>query len=167
MRYTLPQTPPTIILILTSTGKPSVQYFASPNCSNPNYIGTFCNISKISCDVHKPCQSPKICINDPTVPGGYYCQLENNFTDTNNGVNSGSCKSNSCLYNGICVSLNNTRFYCNCTPERTGHRCEHLINYCHNVTCLNKGVCRTLNLDYQCECPSGSYSGRHCEYSSR
>ncbi|CAM4917867.1 unnamed protein product, partial [Rotaria socialis] len=158
---------PATSICIVKECKPSVQYFSSPNCSNPNYIGTFCNISKISCDAHKPCQTPRICINDPTVPGGYYCQLENNFTDTNNTVNSGSCKLNSCLYNGICVSLNNTRFYCNCTPERTGHRCEHLINYCHNVACLNNGVCRTLNLDYQCECPPGSYSGRHCEYPSR
>ena len=38
-----------------------------------------------------------------------------------------------------------------------------MIDYCHNVTCQNRGVCRRLLLGYQCECLAGSYSGRHCE----
>ena len=37
-----------------------------------------------------------------------------------------------------------------------------MINNCDNVTCLNKGICRRLFLDYQCECLYGT-SGRHCE----
>ena len=38
-----------------------------------------------------------------------------------------------------------------------------MVNYCENVTCLNKGVCRPLFLNYTCECLGTSYSGRHCE----
>jgi hypothetical protein len=44
-----------------------------------------------------------------------------------------------------------------------GINCELVINYCDNVTCLNKGVCRSLLLDYKCECVLDS-SGRQCEY---
>lgn len=39
-----------------------------------------------------------------------------------------------------------------------------MINYCLNITCENKGVCRPLLLDYKCECLSDSYSGRYCEF---
>jgi hypothetical protein len=31
------------------------------------------------------------------------------------------------------------------------------------VTCLNNSPCRSLLLDYKCECLSAEYSGRHCE----
>jgi len=37
-----------------------------------------------------------------------------------------------------------------------------MIDYCENVTCLNKGICRPLFLGYKCECLFGS-SGHHCE----
>lgn len=58
--------------------------------------------------------------------------------------------------------MNNTDFYCDCTQGHTDIHCELLINYCDNVTCLNKGICRSLILNYTCECLS-STSGRHCE----
>jgi len=38
-----------------------------------------------------------------------------------------------------------------------------MSNYCENITCDNNGVCRTLFLNYTCECLGNSYSGRHCE----
>ena len=42
-----------------------------------------------------------------------------------------------------------------------------MINYCTNATCLNRGVCRPLLLNYTCECLGDSYSGRHCEIVAR
>ncbi|UJR11156.1 hypothetical protein I4U23_015337 [Adineta vaga] len=42
-----------------------------------------------------------------------------------------------------------------------------MTNYCHNITCLNNGVCRPLLRDFKCECLSNSYSGRHCEIISK
>lgn len=39
-----------------------------------------------------------------------------------------------------------------------------MVNYCENVTCLNRGVCRPLFQNYSCECLGTSYSGRHCEF---
>jgi hypothetical protein len=44
-----------------------------------------------------------------------------------------------------------------------GDYCETKLNYCFNVTCHNKGVCRPLFLNYSCECVGDNYSGRHCE----
>ena len=38
-----------------------------------------------------------------------------------------------------------------------------MINYCINVTCQNRGVCRPLLGTYKCECLGDSFSGRHCE----
>ena len=52
---------------------------------------------------------------------------------------------------------------CTCAPGWEGSRCERKIDYCVNVTCYNKGLCRPLLGNYKCECLIGSYSGRHCE----
>ncbi len=60
------------------------------------------------------------------------------------------------------MEVNETNFICNCTQGHTGIHCEQIINYCNNVTCLNKGICRPLLLGYKCECLSGS-EGHHCE----
>ena len=38
-----------------------------------------------------------------------------------------------------------------------------MTDYCQNITCLNRGFCRSLFLDCKCECLSNSFSGRHCE----
>ena len=38
-----------------------------------------------------------------------------------------------------------------------------MINYCVDVKCMNNAVCRSLFLNYSCECLTSSYSGRHCE----
>lgn len=61
---------------------------------------------------------------------------------------------------------NLTKFYCLCTPGRTGVRCEILIHNCDQNPCLNRGICQRLPLDYKCECLTSDYSGRHCEYVS-
>ncbi len=60
--------------------------------------------------------------------------------------------------------MNDTEFECNCTKERTGIHCELTIDYCHNVTCFNKGRCRSIPPSYKCDCLSSSYSGDHCEH---
>ena len=52
---------------------------------------------------------------------------------------------------------------CSCPLGWTGAHCEASINYCQNVTCENKGVCRSSFLNYTCECLTSGFSGRHCE----
>jgi hypothetical protein len=54
------------------------------------------------------------------------------------------------MFVGIC----NGTFNCTCAPGWEGTHCERKINYCHNITCENQGVCRPLFLNY---------SGRYCE----
>lgn len=64
---------------------------------------------------------------------------------------------------GSCEEFANATFRCRCSPGWEGDHCEKRINRCKNVTCENRGVCRSMLLDYQCECLGESYSGRHCE----
>jgi hypothetical protein len=54
-----------------------------------------------------------------------------------------------------------------CAPGWTDIHCQTMINYCHNVTCHNRAICRPLLSDYKCECLTSSYSGRHCENVAR
>jgi hypothetical protein len=64
---------------------------------------------------------------------------------------------------GICNETSNTTFNCVCVFGWEGIYCERKVNFCENITCQNKGVCRPLFLNYSCECLGDSYSGRHCE----
>ena len=64
---------------------------------------------------------------------------------------------------GTCVNTSYTEFVCICADGWTNRYCETKVNYCHNISCQNGGICRPLFRDYRCECVSSSYSGRHCE----
>lgn len=55
-----------------------------------------------------------------------------------------------------------TGYRCDCYRGYEGDQCERMINFCANVTCLNRGVCSREFLNYTCNCLAGSY-GRHCE----
>ncbi len=52
---------------------------------------------------------------------------------------------------------------CACSTGWHGLHCETRINYYENITCLNNDVCRSLPLNYTCECLTSSFSGRYCE----
>ena len=41
-----------------------------------------------------------------------------------------------------------------------------MINFCLNVTCQNRGICRSLFLNYTCECLGDNYFGPHCEFTA-
>ena len=65
---------------------------------------------------------------------------------------------------GNCSETLHTTFHCTCDEGWQGIHCESMINFCENVTCQNKGVCRPLLRNYTCECLGDNYySGRHCE----
>jgi hypothetical protein len=68
---------------------------------------------------------------------------------------------------GICNETSSTTFICTCTDEWEGKHCERKTNYCYNITCQNKGVCRPLLGNYTCECLGDSYYGRHCEHTAK
>jgi hypothetical protein len=67
------------------------------------------------------------------------------------------------FFTGTCNETLNTTFICSCADGWKGIHCEIQINYCHNATCVNNGICRPLFLNYTCECLGESYSARHCE----
>lgn len=54
-----------------------------------------------------------------------------------------------------------------CASGWTDIHCQTMINYCHDVTCHNKAICRPLLSGYKCECLTSSYSGPHCENVAR
>ncbi|CAF1120463.1 unnamed protein product [Adineta ricciae] len=144
-----------------SVNESSLNYFLPENCNNSKYIGDYCNISTNPCDIN-PCQNMGNCTIHPQFPHVSQCKCLPDFTGTLCERNIRPCKLNICLYQGICIELNETSFKCNCTEGHTGIHCEHTINFCENVTCLNKGVCRSIFLNYKCECLYGT-SGKHCE----
>lgn len=61
------------------------------------------------------------------------------------------------------MEVTSDTFQCTCSFGWTGIRCEIMFNYCANVTCQNRGVCRPLLGNYKCECLGSSFSGEHCE----
>ena len=68
---------------------------------------------------------------------------------------------------GKCQTLANGTHICQCAPGWKGFACEKRIDYCANVTCENRGVCRSRLSSYECLCLGTSYSGRHCEIVSK
>ncbi|CAF3752751.1 unnamed protein product [Rotaria sordida] len=62
-----------------------------------------------------------------------------------------------------CVEISTTAFNCTCAPGWKDNQCERKIDYCYNITCENKGICRSMLTNYTCECLGESYSDRHCD----
>ena len=67
----------------------------------------------------------------------------------------------------MCHPGGNQSFLCVCTNGWEGDHCEGQVNLCRAVQCLNGGVCRPSFLNYTCKCLGASFSGRHCEITSR
>ena len=74
-----------------------------------------------------------------------------------------SVQSKMVLVIGHCGVRWNGSFVCQCVTGWDGRRCEKRSDFCQNQTCEHGGVCRSLLLDYRCECLGDSYSGRQCE----
>jgi hypothetical protein len=166
-------------------GNPSSPFFTAPSCSNQTEIGVDCNITTNLCEMQKPCQNNGNCSNNNTAHYGYICSCPSGFNGTRCELDIRPCKPNTCwnngnlyfldinkyqnlfIYSGICNETSNTTFNCSCQPGWMGLHCQTKINYCEQVKCLNKGVCRPLLLNFTCECLGTSYSGRYCEITSR
>ena len=155
-------------------------------CQNSTRIGLFCNISNTPCDVLKPCLNNGSCSNTNTTVHGYNCTCPTGFNGTNCDIDNRPCQSNTCrnkgndfhlflvfhlslffYEKGTCQELSNGTHLCHCAKGWEGIWCERRINYCKNITCQNRGLCRSILLDYRCECLGDSFSGRHCEIVAR
>jgi hypothetical protein len=133
----------------------------------------------------KPCQNNGSCTNDNSTLYGYVCSCLTGFNGTECQYDYRPCKQNTCWNNGInilfnfferksndkinlfiigmCNETSSTAFTCSCASGWQNIHCQTKINYCKNISCLNKGVCLSLLLNYTCECIDNSYSGRYCE----
>ncbi|CAF1250188.1 unnamed protein product [Adineta steineri] len=131
-------------------------FFVAPPCSNEYKIGMNCNSSIAPCDILNPCQNYGTCFNNNETLYGYTCSCTSDFSGS-------ECEINTCWNNGTCIERTAASFNCSCQSGWQGLHCEIKINYCENVTCFNSGICRSLLLDYTCECLSKSFTGRHCE----
>ncbi|CAF0991866.1 unnamed protein product [Adineta steineri] len=135
-------------------------FFVAPPCSNEYKIGMNCSSSIAPCDILNPCQNYGTCFNDNETLYGYTCNCTSDFSGS-------ECEINTCWNNGTCIERAATTFNCSCQSGWQGLYCEIKINYCENVTCFNSGICRSLLLDYTCECLSESFTGRHCEITQK
>ena len=71
------------------------------------------------------------------------------------------------VISGTCVTMSNNTYACSCTSDWQGVRCEQRRDYYANITCENRGVCRSLSSDYQCTCLPESFSGSRCEVKAK
>jgi len=76
-------------------------YFVPNDCSDPNFIGSQCDIPANPCDLLNPCSDRDSCINDPTQPRGYTCKIKP----------ANPCQSNLCINNGTIIRIKNTNTF--------------------------------------------------------
>ncbi|EDV27497.1 uncharacterized protein TRIADDRAFT_53242 [Trichoplax adhaerens] len=77
---------------------------------------------------------------------------------------SNPCSSYPCYNGGSCSSYNGT-YYCSCSGNYYGNRCQYASNPCSSYPCYNGGSCSSYNGTYYCSC-SGNYYGSRCQYAS-
>lgn len=172
-------TPPaTVTSNRLSTTQQAGLFFVPPTCSPPTEIGADCNISRASCASLQSCQNNATCQSTNSTARGYTCRCSTDFTGDECQYPSQLCQVNPCwnygkpltpspsairLRIGMCNQTSNTTFYCQCRAGWRGMRCEAKINYCDASSCLNRGVCQPLLLNYTCRCLTGSYTGVRCQ----
>lgn len=130
----------------------------------------------------KPCQYGN-CINNETNPLSYSCSCSSESSDIDCEPNHQLCNKNPCFnqgihshllkhfrlfsFIGICNATANSTSPCICPDGWEGIYCEKMIDFCWNITCQNRGVCRPLLRNFTCECLGDSYSGQYCEVTSK
>ncbi|XP_077375181.1 lactadherin-like isoform X1 [Festucalex cinctus] len=123
-------------------------------------IGDYCEVN--NCHNGATCvigvgEEPFICICADGFAG-----------DTCNLTETGPCSPNPCKNDASCQVIAPTRrgdvfneYTCNCRPGFEGAHCQTNVNDCANRPCKNGGICRDLDGDYSCQCPS-PYVGKQC-----
>ena len=69
--------------------------------------------------------------------------------------------SNPCQHGSQCDAVG-SGYVCTCSPGFTGTDCETNIDDCSPIPCI-QGVCRDGVNGYECECPTTSVTGYHCQ----
>ncbi|XP_031572747.1 fibropellin-1-like isoform X2 [Actinia tenebrosa] len=95
--------------------------------------------------------------------GECYCPYEG-YVKTNTGCipgrSSNPCDSNPCKNGGVCKSMSEGTFSCECTNDWKGVTCEEPV--CTDDYCQNNGICEARNHKPYCICQNGYY-GPRCE----
>lgn len=76
------------------------QGFNPPRCSDPQVIGTSCNVSSTPCDILHPCQNNGKCVNNKSVSNGYICECPWGFDGDTCQLDIRPCKNDTCWNNG-------------------------------------------------------------------
>ncbi|XP_071757584.1 lactadherin-like isoform X2 [Centroberyx gerrardi] len=138
------------------------------------YLTTFallvclCSVRGDYCEVNL-CHNGGTCVTgvgeDP-----FICICVDGFGgDTCNLTETGPCSPNPCKNDGSCEFFTPTRrgdvfneYICKCQPGFEGAHCQINVNDCAVQPCKNGGMCRDLEGDYACHCPS-PYVGKQCQ----
>ena len=137
--------------------------FIPRTCNDSSVIGPACDMPGAPCQLSQPCPNHATCINNRTLPRGYFCLCPPGFNGTACQFDHRPCQDDTCWNGGTCLNVSSSDFECVCLTGWSGRQCARKLDYCANVTCQNGGVCRGLFRDYKCECVSTSHSGRYCE----
>eukprot|EP00066_Takifugu_rubripes_P016173 XP_011605439.1 PREDICTED: lactadherin-like [Takifugu rubripes] len=112
----------------------------------------------------------------------FICICPDGFNgETCNETESGPCSRDPCQNDGVCQVTSSTRrgdvfseYICECAPGFEGVHCQNRVqqgadlgmqtdvNKCAGQPCGNGGICRDLEGDFKCHCPS-PYVGKHCQ----
>ncbi|XP_061671418.1 EGF-like repeat and discoidin I-like domain-containing protein 3 isoform X2 [Syngnathoides biaculeatus] len=120
------------------------------------------------CEVNN-CHNGATCVTgigeDP-----FICICADGFAgDTCNLTETGPCSPNPCKNDATCQVITPSRrgdvfneYICNCRAGFEGAHCQTNVNDCATRPCKNGGICRDLDGDYSCQCPS-PYVGKQCQ----
>ena len=135
----------------------------APICAN-SQLGLNCTVSRDPCIMAQPCLYNGTCLSDNVT--SYECLCTEGFSGTYCEINMQPCQSLICLDHCVCIEKNLTTFECQCLPGYEGDNCEINTDYCQDVTCQNNGQCRSLLLNFTCECLTTDFTGLYCEIKS-
>uniref|UniRef100_A0A672FQA5 Milk fat globule-EGF factor 8 protein b n=1 Tax=Salarias fasciatus TaxID=181472 RepID=A0A672FQA5_SALFA len=119
------------------------------------------------CEVNV-CSNGGTCVIGAGAP--FICICPDGFTgETCNETETGPCNPNPCKNDAICELTGHSRrgdvfseYVCKCQPGFDGVHCQNNVNDCAAQPCENGGVCRDLEGDFKCHCPS-PYVGKNCQ----
>lgn len=72
-----------------------------------------------------------------------------------------NCKTDPCVNNGTCVSIDSVTVGCLCPAGFSGSTCQ-FRNRCFSNPCKNNASCQSAADEYICNCQIG-FSGKNCE----
>ncbi|XP_077451321.1 lactadherin-like isoform X2 [Stigmatopora argus] len=100
----------------------------------------------------------------------FICICADGFAgDTCDLTEIGPCSPNPCKNDASCEVISPTRrgdvfneYVCKCRAGFEGAHCQINVNDCANRPCKNGGMCKDLDGDFSCQCPS-PYVGKQCQ----